>query len=85
MNIDITKIKRIIKKLSKKNPVLSQALKRKILQLAELDQTGIEHLKNLKGELSHLKRVHINSFVLTFQLRDNTIIFESFTHHDKAY
>lgn len=85
MNIDTSKIEQTIRKLSKKDPVLFQALTNKIWQISNLDETGIKHLKNLKGELSHLKRVHVGSFVLTFQIKGENIIFENFVHHDWAY
>ena len=35
--------------------------------------------------MCHMKRVHIGSFVLTFQIKEDIIIFEDFDHHDKIY
>jgi len=85
MNTDTSKIDRVLKKLRKKNPLLFKTTTKKIIQLSELNPIGIKHIKNLKGNLNHLKRVHIGIHVLTFQVKGNTIIFEKFIHHDDAY
>lgn len=85
MRTDISKIARVLKRLKRKDLHLFQTLSKKIVQLSELDLINVNHLKNLKGDLSHLKRVHIGSFVLTFQVKGDTIIFEDFVHHDDAY
>ena len=79
------KLKKDLEKISKKDPQLSLALSKKIKQIIECDKKSINHFKNLKSPLNHLKRIHVGSFVLTFQLKDNLIIFEDFVHHDKAY
>ena len=85
MRTDTSKIDKVLRKLKRKDPVLFHALSKKIIYLSELDIAGIEHLKNLRGALGHLKRVHVGNFVLTFQIKGDTIIFEEFTHHDEAY
>jgi len=85
MKINTSKIEKIMKKLKHKNPVLFIALQKKISQIALLDKKTIEHLKNLKKPMQHLKRVRIQSFVLTFKLEKDTIFFEDFDHHDKIY
>jgi len=85
MRTDTSKIDRVLKKLKSKDHVLFKALSKKIIQLSELNTADVNHLKNLMGDLSHLKRVHVGSFVLSFQVRGDTIIFEEFTHHDEAY
>lgn len=78
-------LKRILDKLSKKDKNLAVALNKKIKQIINSDIVGINHFKNLKGEMSHLKRVHISSFILTFKMQGDTILFENFCHHDVAY
>ena len=86
MNIDTSKIEKIMKRLSRKDPVLFRTLQKKISQIGTFDFATInEHFKNLVGDMSHLKRVRIGSFVLTFKLKGNTIIFEDFCHHKGAY
>jgi len=45
------------------------------------------HYKPLRNVLKNKRRVHIGSFVLIFEIKeeDNIIIFHSFGHHDEAY
>jgi mRNA-degrading endonuclease RelE of RelBE toxin-antitoxin system len=38
-------------------------------------------LKNLRHDLSHLKRVRIGSYVLVFKVVGNVIVFDDFDHH----
>ena len=85
MNIDISKIEKILRKLKRKDHSLFTAVNNKIAQIAEMDITAIMHLKNLRHDLSHLKRVQIGSFVLTFSVKENTIIFDDLDHHDRIY
>ncbi len=85
MRIDITDVERTMQKLRSRNPVLFIALQKKIAQLGALNIIAIDHIKNLKGEMSHLKRVHVGSFVLIFEIKGETIIFKDFVHHDRAY
>lgn len=79
------KLKEKFKKIKKKDLKLLQAIQKKILQIVNSDLESINHFKNLKKPLNYLKRVHVGSFVLTFHVKDNLIIFEDFVHHDKAY
>jgi len=79
------KLKRILNKLESKDRILSIAVNKKIKQIINSDIDSINRFKNLKGNMSHLKRVHIGSFVLLFQVKGNKIFFESFVHHDRAY
>lgn len=85
MNIDITKIEKSVRKLKQKDPVLFNAVNKKIAQIAELDIISINHFKNLRHDLSSLKRVQIGSFVLTFSIKGNTVVFEDLDHHDRIY
>ena len=79
------RLKRKLDKLGKKDKQLAINLSKKIEQITNADFSTINHFKNLKKPLNHLKRVHVGSFVLTFQFRDDSIIFEDLAHHDKAY
>jgi len=85
MNIDTSRIEKIIGKLKHKDAILFKALQKKIIQIASSDNTCIERFKNLRHDLSNLKRVRIRSFVLVFRVKCETIIFEDFDHHDKIY
>jgi len=85
MNIDTSGIQNILIKLKKKDITLFRAVQKKIIQISQLDEFTIAHFKNLRGNLKDYKRVHVKSFVLMFKLEGNTIIFDKFRHHDKAY
>jgi len=81
-------LKEIITKLSSKDKQLFLELNKKMLQIMDCDKDTINHYKNLRGELSNYKRVHIGkSFVLLFSvdLKNNIIYFVKFSHHDKVY
>lgn len=78
-------LKKRLVNLKQKDKKTFLAIKKKILQIANEDIVYIEHFKNLRGDLKNYKRIHIGSFVLIFRVKNNTIIFEEFDHHDKIY
>ncbi len=80
-----SKLEKKLSKLRKKDKSLAIAVNKKMHQVVNSSKATIEHFKNLRGNMSHLKRVHIKNFVLTFRIKDNTIIFEDFEHHDNIY
>lgn len=71
--------------LNKKDHVMFMALQKKILQIADSSEESMAHFKNLRGRMSHLKRAHVGSFVLLFKVKKDSVVFESFLHHDEAY
>lgn len=85
MKIDISQIEKQLIKIKKKDKILFEKLVIKINQISKLDYKEIQHFKNLKNNLKEFKRVHIGSFVLIFKVKDDTIYFVRFEHHDKAY
>ena len=85
MRVDVSKIERILEKLKRKDPALFHAIQNKITQIANCDEVSIQHFKDLRHDLSHLKRVQLGSFVLVFQVKNNMVIFEDFDHHDRIY
>ena len=78
-------LKKILKKLSKKEKLTYERLMKKIKEVS--NSGDIEHYKNLKKPLQHLKRVQIGEKVLVFKFdKTNQLIsFEDFDHHDKIY
>ena len=75
---------RDIEKLCKKNPVLREALEKK---MNEIVQTPY-HYKPLQYGLAGERRVHImKSFVLKFEINEaaKLVAFIFFGHHDDAY
>jgi YafQ family addiction module toxin component len=79
-------LEKIFFKLAKKNPSQLKSISKKIKEITSCK--NINHYKNLRKPLSHLKRVHIDtSFVLVFSVNISAkhIIFEDFNHHDNIY
>ncbi len=75
----------VLGRLRKKDKARFLAVMNKILKISECDGLVFQHFKNLRGRMSHLKRVHIGSFVLMFRVEGDTVIFENLTHHDDSY
>ena len=76
------KCKKTIVKASKKNPLLKEILTKKIKEIT----LNPYHYKPLKHDLAGERRVHIlKSFVLKFEISENTIRLIAFEHHDDAY
>ncbi|MFH1065205.1 MAG: type II toxin-antitoxin system RelE/ParE family toxin [Nanoarchaeota archaeon] len=73
-----------IEKLCKKDPVLKEALRKKINEILDFPY----HYKPLKYDLAGERRVHVmGSFVLKFKIDETskTVKFLFFGHHDNAY
>ena len=74
---------KILKKLKKKNRQLYDAILRKTSEIS----IEPHRYKNLRHDKSGLSRVHIDPFVLTFSIDDEskTVLLEDFDHHDLIY
>ena len=80
------KLKKILKKLVKKDRLRYEAALKKIDEICS--SQDIEHYKNLAYDLKEFKRVHILShFVLVFKFDKKAarISFEDLQHHDDIY
>ncbi|MEK6938367.1 MAG: addiction module toxin RelE [Nanoarchaeota archaeon] len=88
-DFDLTdELKIVLRKLSKKDPKKVEIINRKIKEIINNNHLSVDHYKNLRHDLKHLKRVHIDShFVLTFSVNKekNFILFVDFDHHDNIY
>ena len=77
---------KILDKLAKKDKNSYEQIIKKIKEI--MNSKDVNHYKNLKTPLQHLKRVHIKgSFVLTFKYAESEdkVIFYDFDHHDRIY
>ncbi|MBI4016827.1 MAG: hypothetical protein HY363_03990 [Candidatus Aenigmarchaeota archaeon] len=77
-----------IRTLLKKDKKKAEIIHKKIKEIINNGSESIDRYKNLKYELKHLKRVHIDKhFVLTFTVdkQKNHILFLEFDHHDRVY
>lgn len=72
-----------LRKLAKKDRFYYEILVKKILQIAENPFIG----KPLRNVLKGKRRVHIDSFVLIYEIleKEHKVVFLDYTHHDKAY
>ncbi|MFH1636848.1 MAG: type II toxin-antitoxin system RelE/ParE family toxin [Candidatus Woesearchaeota archaeon] len=80
------KLKKILKKIFKKDKVRYEAALRKINEI--LNSEDPDHYKNLRYNMKEFKRVHIDShFVLIFKINktEKTIKFYDLQHHDTIY
>lgn len=80
-------LKDIIKRLNKKDKILSLKIAKKIKEIINNDSESIDRYKNLRYDLKDKKRVHIGHFVLCFKIdkKNNFILFIDFDHHDNVY
>jgi mRNA-degrading endonuclease RelE of RelBE toxin-antitoxin system len=78
-----TNISKILKKLKKKNRQPYDAILRKANEIS----VEPHRYKNFRHGKSGLSRVHIDPFVLTFSINDEskTVLLEDFDHHDLIY
>ena len=77
-------LKKILNKLSKKDPLMCRRILNKIQEVINSDP---EHYKNLRHDLKDFKRVQMGHFILVFKFikSENKIHFEDFDHHDRIY
>jgi YafQ family addiction module toxin component len=77
-----------IRKLVKKDKNKVNIINKKIREIINNDDISIDRYKNLKYDLKHFKRVHIDKhFILTFKVdkENHFILFSDFDHHDNIY
>lgn len=75
---------RVLGRLRRRDPVLYDAVQRKMREVASHDPS---HYKNLRAPLHEFRRMHVGPFVLLFCYSpgDNHVEFMRLCHHDKAY
>jgi YafQ family addiction module toxin component len=77
------KVDRIFKKLRKKDLAQFEALCRKINDILENPQ----QFKPLRSPMQHMRRVHIGSFVLVYDIDEvkKVVTIRRYEHHDNVY
>ena len=74
--------RRKINRACKKNPVLREAIEKKVSEILLMP----EHFKPLRYSEKGKRRVHIlKSFVLTYRVKEGIVHILDFEHHDRAY
>lgn len=72
---------KIVKKLRKRSPDVFKKLEKQIIKVSREPIIG----KPLRNVLKNYRRVHIDPFVLLYEIHQNEIKFLDFDHHDKIY
>lgn len=74
--------------LCKKDKILAQTFKRKLLEVINRNENTINSYKNLKSPLNEYKRIHLTgNYILLFSVeqKNNIITFVDIMHRDKVY
>ena len=80
--------RKTLRKLSRKSPVIAEAINRKIKEIVSRDRKSIGMYKNLRHDLKNLKRVHVTEWlVMTFEvdMNKNFVLFVNIAHRDDVY
>ena len=79
----VEKVDRMFKKLRKKDIAQFEVLCRKINDILENPQ----QFKPLKSPMQHMRRVHIGSFVLVYDIDEvrKMVTIRRYEHHDNVY
>jgi len=88
-NYDLTdELRKKLEVLCKKDKVLAEIFYKKIQEITNRDEKGINSYKNLKSPLNEFKRIHLTSnYILLFSadINKNRIVFVDIMHRDKVY
>ena len=79
----VEKVDRIFKKLRKKDSMQFEAVSKKVKEILENPQ----QFKSLKSPMRHMRRVHIGSFVLVYDVDEErkVVTIRRYEHHDSVY
>lgn len=80
------RLQKILRKVQIKDKVFYRSFQKKVEEILACED--VNHYKNLRKPLQHLKRVHVvGPFVLTFRyiVSEDKIIFYDLDHHDNIY
>lgn len=79
----VEKVDRVFKKLRKKDLVQFEALSGKVKDILENPQ----QFKPLKRPMQHMRRVHVGSFVLVYDIDEarRVVTIRRYEHHDNVY
>jgi len=79
----IKSVDKIFEKLGKKNPEQLEDINKKVQQILE----NPHQFKPLKFPMQHMRRVHIGSFILIYDIDEDRkiVTIRRYEHHDNAY
>jgi len=79
----VESVDKIFKKLKKKDSAQFEALSKKVNEVLENPQ----QFKPLKSPMQHMRRVHVGSFVLVYDIDEarKVVTIRRYEHHDNVY
>ena len=79
----VQKVDRTFKKLQRKDPVQFESLTKKVAAILE----NPYQFKPLKAPMQHMRRVHVGSFVLIYDISEEkkVVTVRRYEHHDTVY
>jgi mRNA interferase RelE/StbE/toxin YoeB len=79
----VERVDKTFKKLQKKDPAQFDCLTKKVREILENPQ----QFKPLKSPMQQMRRVHIGSFVLVYDIDEarNVVTIRRYEHHDCVY
>lgn len=77
------RVDKAFKRLEKRDKNQLLKIRKKLVQILQ----NPYHFKPLRNEMYGLRRVHIGSFVLIYEIieEDNTVLLLDYRHHDYVY
>jgi len=75
------RFERILKTLKRKQPNVFKTLTKKVEDVVQEPTRG----KPLRNVLRSYRRVHLGSFVLVYEIREQEVRMVDFDHHDRIY
>lgn len=72
---------KILFKISKKDKQSLKLIEKEVLKISLNPLIG----KPLRNVLKNYRRIHIDPFVLVYEIKNNEIRFLDYDHHDKIY
>ena len=77
------RVDKAFKKLEKRDKDQLIKIRKKLLQILE----NPYHFKSLRNDMHGLRRVHIGSFVLVYEIieKENIVLLLDYRHHDCVY
>jgi len=79
----VKSIDKLFEKLGKKDPEQLEEIKNKVQQILE----NPHQFKSLRFPMQHMRRIHIGSFVLIYDIDENRkiVTIRRYKHHDESY
>ena len=79
----VERVDRIFKKLRKKDSTQFEAVSKKVKQILE----GPQQFKPLKSPMQNMRRVHVGSFVLVYDIDEGrkVVTIRRYEHHNNVY